>query len=255
LFTGDASTDIVQELFKPNIEADRPDLGTAARMQGEYTSSYKQRVLPSFMNVVDDPAMKMWKGKSLIGAYDVDDQAVPEQSVDVVTRGLLQNYLIGREPVRDFPVSNGHGRAAIAGAARSQAGVLVVKSSAPLSAEQMNNDLMREAKEAGLNEAYIAETLGPQLSPRLLYRVHLADGKKELVRGAVFDELDQRSLRTEIKAAGDDQFVDNVMDNEHGDTPITIIAPSLLFEEIGVKRATEEQQKLPYYPPPVIAGK
>jgi hypothetical protein len=69
-----------------------------------------------------------------------------------------------------------------------------------------------------------------------------------LVRGAVFDELDNRSLRSEIVAAGDDEHVSNTL----GAVPVTTIAPSLLFGDIGVKRATEEQQKLPYYPPPAL---
>ena len=72
------------------------------------------------------------------------------------------------------------------------------------------------------------------------------DGTRQLVRGAVFDELDNRSLRSDILAAGDDEFVANSL----GTVPSTTIAPSLLFGDIGVKRATEEQQKLPNYPPP-----
>ena len=64
--------------------------------------------------------------------------------------------------------------------------------------------------------------------------------------GAVFDELDNRSLRSDILAVGDDAFVNNTL----GAVPETTIAPSLLFGDIGVKRATEEQQKLPYYGPP-----
>jgi len=70
------------------------------------------------------------------------------------------------------------------------------------------------------------------------------------VRGAVFDELDNRSLRSDVVAAGDDLYVNNQL----GAVPETTIAPSLLFGDIGVKRATEEQQKLPYYGPP-DAGK
>jgi hypothetical protein len=34
--------------------------------------------------------------------------------------------------------------------------------------------------------------------------------------------------------------------------PETTIAPELLFADITVKRANEEQQKLPYYPPPAL---
>jgi hypothetical protein len=62
----------------------------------------------------------------------------------------------------------------------------------------------------------------------------------------VFDELDNRSLRSDIVAAGDDLYVSSSL----GALPQTTIAPSLLFDDIGVKRATEEQQKLPYYAPP-----
>jgi len=71
------------------------------------------------------------------------------------------------------------------------------------------------------------------------------------VRGAVFDELDTRSLRSDIVAAGNDSYVSNSM----GAVPQTIIVPSLLFDDIGVKRATNEQQKLPYYAPPALPGK
>jgi len=91
----------------------------------------------------------------------------------------------------------------------------------------------------------MVQTMGGD-APRLLYRVHASDGSRELVRGATFDELDVRSLRSEIVAAGNDPYVSD----SFGAIPQTTIVPSLLFGDIGVKRANEEQQKLPYYPPP-----
>ena len=51
---------------------------------------------------------------------------MPAQAVKLVTAGRLENYLIGREPVRDFPQSNGHGRAGVTGASRPAIGVLKV---------------------------------------------------------------------------------------------------------------------------------
>ncbi len=247
LFSGDAAADVINHLFVPNVEADRPELGTTARTTGAYTSSYKSRVLPEFLNVVDDPLQKSFNGKSLLGAYDVDDEGVPAQAVNVVTDGKLQNYLIGREPVKDFPMSNGHGRAAAAAAAHSRSGVMIVKPTKPVAAAELNKRLLAMAKEQD-RDVYAVETLGGgELAPRLLYRVH-ADGTRELVRGAAFDELDNRSLRSDIVAAGDDPFVANSM----GTVLQTTITPSLLFDDIGVKRATEEQQKLPYYSPPAI---
>jgi TldD protein len=247
LFSGDAAADIVDRLFVPNIEADRPEMGTTARTQGIYTSSFHARVLPDFLTVTDDPLLKTFKGQALLGAYDVDDEGVPAQSVDIVAKGKLTNYLIGRTPVRDFPASNGHGRAAPGQSAHSRTGVLIVKSSAPLTATQMKARLLAMAKEQD-HDVYEVETLGGELAPRLLYLVH-PDGKRELVRGAVFDELDNRSLRTEIIAAGDDAYVANSL----GAIPQTTIAPSFLFGDVGVKRATEEQQKLPYYGPPELS--
>ena len=244
LFSGDAAADTLDRLFVPNIEADRPDAGTTARTQGAYTSSLRARVLPDFMSVNDDPLLSTFEGKRLMGAYDVDDEGVPAHSVDIVLSGKLLNYDIGREPVKDFPESNGHGRAGLGQPAHSRAGVLIFKSSEPLRGEAMKSRLSDLAKKQG-SDAYEVETMGGELIPRLLYRVH-ADGTRELVRGATFDELDLRSLRSDIVAAGDHPYVANTI----APIPQTTIAPSLLFGDIAVKRATEEQQKLPYYAPP-----
>jgi TldD protein len=246
LFSGDAAADVLDRLFVPNVQADRPEMGTTARTQGAYTSSFHARVLPEFLSASDDPLMASFEGQGLLGAYAVDDEGVPAEAVDVAVKGKLENYLVGRTPVRDFAASNGHGRAAIAQTARPHSGVMIFKSSTPLSAAEMNARLVAMAKEQG-RDVYAVETLGGPLAPRLLYLVH-PDGSRKLVRGAVFDELDNRSLRSDIIAAGSDLHVSNSL----GTVPSTTIAPSLLFDDIGVKRATEEQQKLPYYPPPAL---
>ncbi len=249
LFSGDAAADVMDRLFVPNIEADRPEMGTTARTTGAYSSSYKSRVLPEMLSVTDDPLEGRFDGKRLLGSYGFDDQGVPAQKVDVVVGGTLDNFLIGREPVRDFSTSNGHGRAAPGQAAHARVGVLLFKASHPLSKKDMTDRLLQMAKQQG-RDVYEVETLGGELVPRLLYRVH-PDGSRELVRGASFDELDNRSLRSDIVAAGDDAYVSNAL----AAVPKTIIAPSMLFDDIGVKRATVEQQKLPYYGPPALPGR
>ncbi len=243
LFSGDAASDVVNRLFVPNVEADRPELGTTARTTGSYNSSYKARVLPAFFSVIDDPLETTFAGHPVIGAYQVDDEGVPAQSVAIVANGMLENYLLGREPIKDFPTSNGHGRAAPAAPAHSRSGVLIFKPSHPVPAAELNQRLLAMAKEQK-RDVYAVETMGGD-APRLLYRVH-PDGTRQLVRGAAFDELDNRSLRSEILAAGDDPYINDSL----GTLPQTTIVPSLLFGDIGVKRATEEHQKLPYYPPP-----
>ena len=246
LFSGDAAADVMARLFVPNVEANRPEMGTSARTTGAYASSLRARVLPDFLSVTDDPGMSEFKGRGLIGAYKFDDEGVQEQSVQVVKDGKLENYLVGRTPIRDFVSSNGHGRAPVGQAPHARAGVLVFQAKAPVSRDAMTAKLLQLAKEQE-KDVYEVETLGGPLAPRLLYLVH-PDGKRELVRGAVFDELDVRSLRSEILAAGDDPYVANTL----AAVPSTTIVPSLLFGDIGVKRATEEQEKLPYYGPPAL---
>lgn len=245
LFSGDAAADVFNRLFVGNVEADRPELGTSARTVGAYQSSLRARVLPDVLSVVDNPLETTFAGHALLGAYTVDDEGVPAEAVTLVEKGKLENYLIGRTPVRDFPSSNGHGRATPGQAARSRIGVLIFRPVTPLTAAAMHAKLLALAKEQA-RDVYEVETMaGDVTTPRLLFRVH-PDGTRQLLRGAVFDELDNRSLRSDILAAGGEPYVSNLL----APVPETIIAPALLFGDIGVKRATEEQQKLPYYPPP-----
>jgi predicted Zn-dependent protease len=114
LLSSDASSDILRTLVAAGVTATRPRLGTEARTNGPFASSYHARVLPEFIDVVDDPSLKTYNGKDLVGAYDVDDEGVPEQAVKLVAGGKLESYLVGREPVRDFSESNGHVRAGVA---------------------------------------------------------------------------------------------------------------------------------------------
>jgi TldD protein len=245
LLSNDASADTLRALVASGVTATRPKLGTEARTNGPFASSYHARVLPESLDVVDDPGLKSFAGKGLVGAYAVDDEGVPAQAVQLVTAGRLENYLIGREPVRDFPLSNGHGRAGIAGGPRPMIGVFQVTAKDGLSDEELNRKLLDLAKDRGLKSVYFVETLGGELTPRLLYRVS-PDGKRELVRGAVLDDLDQRALRSSVEAAGKDLFVANYF----GDVPQTVLASALLLSEATIRRANEKNDKLPFYPPP-----
>jgi hypothetical protein len=104
-------------------------------------------------------------------------------------------------------------------------------------------------KQEGKHYGYYAETL-VGYNPRLLYRVYVSDGHQELVRGAVFNELDTRTLRSNLVAAGNDPLVSN----REGAVPTTVISPSILFDELEVKRTDKKNAKLPEYPPPAITA-
>ena len=249
LFSADAADDIVASLIGQNLVGRKPQLGRPNRTVGAFATSYKARVLPTFLSVIDDPTLKDFRGKSLIGSYMFDSEGVKAQSVDAVENGILTNYLIGRQPLRDFPASNGHGRAAPGTAAGANLGVLLLKSAEPQSPDDLKKKVAEMVKAQGMPYGYRVETLGqPGNTPRLLYRVYANDGHEELVRGAVFNELDTRALRTDVIAAGNDPLVSN----RPGGIPTTVISPSLLFDELEVKRADTSKDKLPEYPPPPL---
>jgi predicted Zn-dependent protease len=245
LLSADAGTDVLRSLLARGVTATRPRLGTEARTNGPFASSFHARVLPEFMDAVDDPSLKTYEGHSLVGAYAVDDDGVPAQVVKLINAGKLDNYLIGRESVRDLPQSNGHARAALTGAARPAIGVLKISAENGLSDDELNKMLLAIGKDRDLKSVYYVETMGGEMTPRLLWRISL-DGKRELVRGAVLDDLDQRALRSSVEAAGKDLWVSNFL----GDVPETVLAPALLLNDGTVKRANEKNDKLPFYPPP-----
>jgi TldD protein len=109
--------------------------------------------------------------------------------------------------------------------------------------------------------------------PLLVYRVYPADGHEEVIRGARIIGLNTRALRN-IAGIGNDNFVYNYMQSQvagfagtalgafgsaqiaQGGLPATVVAPSLLFEEVEVRGARGEPKRLPLLPaPPLTAAK
>jgi predicted Zn-dependent protease len=247
LFAPDAANDVVATLVGANVLGRKPQLGKPNRTTGAFATSFKTRVLPNFLTVIDDPTLRDFQGKSLVGNYEVDDDGVKAQPVTIVDNGTLINYLVGRQPIRDFPASNGHGRAGAGALPAPNLGVLLLKSSEAQSPEALKQRVVQMITDQGKPYGYRVDTLGPGNSPRLLYRIY-PDGHEQLVRGAVFSELDVRALRSDLIAVGNDPLVGN----RAGGIATTVISPSLLFDELEVKRADTSKDKLPDYPPPPL---
>ncbi|HEY6466831.1 MAG TPA: metallopeptidase TldD-related protein, partial [Candidatus Acidoferrales bacterium] len=202
LLAPDASADIVAMLIGENVLGDRPRAGDTSRTIGAFASSYKSRVLPTFLSAVDDPTLSVFAGRSLVGGYEVDDEGVRAQRVALIDKGILSNYLVGREPIRDFPGSNGHARAAAAQAPRPSFSNLIVTANDSLSPDDLKKKLISMCRDEGKPYCYFAQSLlveesiagggrgrgrgavpvlNVQVNPVLLYRVYVSDGHQELV--------------------------------------------------------------------------
>jgi predicted Zn-dependent protease len=249
LFSNDAAATVVTDLVEPNLLGRKPKPGDNARTTGKWSSSYKSRVLPDFINVFDDPAISKISDQPLFGNYTLDDEGVKAQRVSLIEKGQLIAYLVGRQSIRDFPVSNGHGRAPAAGASGPYPGNLILQSSDPQPDTGLKAKLIELCKNRDLPYGLYVGTMGPKLEPRLLYRIWTKDGHEELVRGGVFEDLDVRSLRGDLIAAGTAPAVEDRTDQVW----FSVASPALLFDELQVKRSQAAKQKLPEYPAPALA--
>lgn len=249
LFTGQASAEMFVRVLAPNLSGQRLPLsdqqGPANR--SELADRMNRPVLPSFLTVFDDPTEQRVGNQELIGHYHVDDQGVPARRVSLIEQGVLKNFLMSRRPAKDAPQSNGHGRSGLPGRETAQIGNLFIRAEEGKSYEDLTQELIKICRLEKLSYGILIKALAsdgrpPIGTPSLVYKVHAADGHEELIRGASASGITVRSLR-QIQAAGNDAFVSNRLAGGGVPTPTSIVAPSVLLEEMELKRPTGAQQK------------
>ncbi len=291
LVEGMASAQLFAELLGGNLNVPRKPIGEPGRAVPFFASELEgrigSRILPEFLTVVDDPTQTNYKGTPLFGQYDVDEEGVVPKPLTIVEKGKLQNLLLTRQPVKGFEASNGHARLPGASGARSAAfSNLFVRSSESVKAEDLKKRLIEMVKQrnkpygiivrkmdypssAAVDEVRrimtgIAQSGGsskPVSIPILVYRVY-PDGREELVRGVRFRGLSVRSLK-DILAVSEETYVFHVMDNlapfalmGAGGyiTAESVVAPSMLFEDLELEKPQDDQPKLPIVPPPPLTA-
>jgi TldD protein len=193
--------------------------------------------------------------EKLLGAYQVDDEGTPAQKVSLVERGLLKTLLMSRTPSRDIGNSNGHGRTGYATWTRGAVGNLILSTREPTPLAKQRLQLTKSAPIAG-QPALEIERLGPREfatnggAPPAVERAFLVSpgGKRTLVRGVTLSEMQVRDLK-DLISVGNEPMVHDVLQNAGGfSVPTSFVSPSLLFEEIEVKRV-KESPALPKFLP------
>ncbi len=251
LLAGQASAEMFARILAPNLSGQRGPM-LERQLQENNMSDLVDRmnrpVLPAYFSVFDDPGQVNSGDKKLIGYYPVDDQGIPSQRVSLIEGGLLKDMLMGRRPGKNRNQSNGHGRSGYPGRETAQIGNLFIAATEGKNYEELKQDLIRLGKVEKLEYALIIKALdssarGPIGNPILTYKVYMEDGREELVRGASVRGLSVQSLR-HIQGAGSDLFVANRLTGPRGtETPVSVIAPSVLLEEMELERPTGVQQK------------
>jgi TldD protein len=228
-----------------------------------FTKKVNQEVLPEFLSVSDDPTIKEIGGVKLAGNYEFDNEGTPAQRVDVIQDGVLKNFLMSRMPIKDFGVSNGHGRNQPGLMPTGRQGNLIVTSTQSVPETQLRQKLIDEVKKQGKPYGlYFDDIQGGftlttrslpqafQVLPVIVYRVY-ADGRPdELVRGVDIVGTPLAAL-TRIVTTGDQQHVFNgVCGAESGSVPVSAVAPAMLFSEMEVQKRAHSHERPPILPPP-----
>ena len=228
-----------------------------------FTKKIDQQVLPKFLSVADDPTVHELAGVKLAGSYEYDNEGSPAQRVEVIQNGVLKNFLMSRMPIKNFGVSNGHGRNQPGLMPTGRQGNLIVTSTQTVPEAQLRQKLLDEVKRQGKPYGlYFDDIQGGftlttrqlpqafQVLPVVVYRVY-ADGRPdELVRGVDIVGTPLAAL-TRIMTTGDQQHVFNgVCGAESGSVPVSAAAPAMLFSEMEVQKRGHLHERPPILPPP-----
>jgi TldD protein len=300
LFDSPAAASVLAQVLPPSLSGARPPLSMAPAFDqtmermgavSEWTGRVGARVFPTSITLMDDPTAKDFNGQPLLGGYDVDDEGVNSQRVTIVDHGILRDLLMSRRPGPDFEPSNGHARSADLADPKPLSSNLMLQSADPLKPDDMKKKFLDACKDDGHQWCLEVKRMdNPALSsveqedfsdfiggvaggiasglrvPLLVYRVYVADGREELVRGGLIEGLTLRSLRN-MTAAGDDASVFTYMQNSEGGfagtglgafgsvqggIPSTIVVPSLLLDEVEVRGFHGEPRRLPLVPAPPL---
>jgi TldD protein len=249
LLVGPAATEMFARVLAPNLTGQRGPLNAQGQSATpSLEDRLKRPILPSYMSVVDDPGLKAVGDKKLIGYYQIDDQGVPAKRMSLVESGLLTNLLMSRRPGKGRLQSNGHGRNGYPGLETPQIGNLVVTATGGKSYDDLKKELLKAAKEERLDFGIVIKGVNPAGgglvgTPIMTYKVYVSDGREELVRVAAASGLTVQGLR-HILAVGNDNFVANrLLGTQGAETPSSVVAPSVLVEEISLAKPSGTQQK------------
>lgn len=260
--------------------ADSPQLEAfLASLENPFLDKIGSRVLPESFSVVDNPTLADYNKMPLAVHYLVDDEGVPARETRLVEHGILKTLLTTRSPVSGIGQSNGHRRGA--GILPSN---LIVTADGGLSEaalrERFIQMLKQRDKEFGIvirrlgNPALKAspEDLGAMLmqrgrndervdNPILAYKLY-ADGHEELVRNLELTQIGAATFR-EILAASDSPTVYSapliartmgmfqtvslfdVAQGEAGAPLVSVAVPSLLFDDVTIRKPGGQIPQLP----------
>lgn len=262
LLTGRAAAVFFHEVLGHRVEGQRQKREDEGKT---FADQVGQPVLPTWLDVVDDPRVESIAGEQLNGYYRYDDEGVPAQEAVIVDDGVFRGFLLYRSPIPGFPHSNGHGRRSTGNAAEARMGNTIVTARGGLPMAQLRAKLVALARQQGAPYAYVVDeieggfTMTGRVTPNAFnvrasttWRVYVDGRPDELVRGIDLVGTPLVAF-SNIVAAGDTPMVFNgVCGSDSGWVPVSAVAPAMLFAKLEFQLKEKGQDRPPLMAKPVV---
>ncbi|MCS6966127.1 MAG: metallopeptidase TldD-related protein, partial [Candidatus Kapabacteria bacterium] len=280
LFEGRAAGELIAQTMASQLVLQREPLSDAPAIPGRQPGLARRlgsRVLPEFLSLRATPCQRWFGATPLVGAYCIDDEGIPAETVEVVDNGVLRRLLSTRVPTRWSGGSNGHNRAG--------APMVSVLELIPDSAESVIESnrlrlhflemirqrelpygiIVRSVMNLNILQTILTRTALGKYPPFVregtlplmaAYRVY-PDGSEELLQPCDVVGLSVRALR-DISAVSRERLPYNYLapaasgNSEAPYLPVSIIVPDIILEEVEVRPREGDVPKPPVVPPPLL---
>jgi predicted Zn-dependent protease len=264
LLSGRAAAVFFHEVVGHRLEGQRQ----RGENEGQtFTKMIGQPVLPAFLSVEDDPTLHALSGTELSGNYSYDEEGSKSQRVELISNGILKQFLMSRMPVKGFDHSNGHGRAQDGMMPVGRQGNLIVKSTKSIADSQLRQALIDEVKKQGKPFGLYFEDIAGgftltmrnmpqafQVMPLMVWKVYPDGRPDELVRGVDIIGTPLNALNRIVLTGEKVDVFNGECGAESGSVPVSAAAPAMLFSEIEVQKVAQGHDRPPVLPPPGTDG-
>ncbi len=266
--------------------ADNPQIEMyLGSMENPFLDKLGARVLPESFSLVDNPTLEEFRSAPLAVHYRVDDEGVRARATRLVENGILETLLSTRSPVPGIEHSTGNRRGQ--GILPSN---LIVTAENGLSEQALHEEFIKLIRQRRKEYGILIRRLGnpvlkaspaeammmtvqrgrgeePVEDPIAAYKV-FPDGREALIRNVELTGITVSTFKDIVAAssaqtvysapftartAGVFQTVSflDMAQSEGGASVISVVTPSLLFDDISLRRPTGNVPKPPASSRPV----
>lgn len=211
--------------------------------QSNWEMMKDKKVISRDLTITSLTGTEFLDGRRLDGYFPIDAEGVtPDKELVLVEDGLLRNMLSCRTPSRTFRTSNGHARL-VGNGFQVSPGNIMLSSNNTTPYDDLKNKLIDMAKEEDYEYAYLVKRSQNNM---VIYRIYAADGREELVRGALLTDLSIRTFRKIVGTSAESRKQNIIT---MGGIATYILPKAMLFEELEITPNNNLNLRTPYIVP------